>query len=493
MAPSDICDYVQEFYPPKKIEPLPESGSVTHVVDDDFVFPVRSREIEEANEQDVEDLDIEKVLEKVFAENDRSKLEKKMNGLYLTDLENPEAQNVDRQMFSYSLMSMDRRVQIPQMPMSLRQTRIDGNEIDVTNIEEPNPLVQSINSPSNVEEAEFGFDRPNDFKNSSPQSINNLISQAEKFNESDNKLLSINEENSKAQKYVELEKKKWANRQQSFEQDRRNQDREEEDDDEVFHGETVPFRPPSQVISDFSDSGHDELIFSNPDTPSDYPVPSRPQTLLLTSSLSNSEALYNYKQNTQPMDDQVSQENICYNPSEELEDLIGTFADANPQSRSDNQSNSRSNQINFEGLTRAKVITTNKKCLTTESALTVCQTATTTSVASNGHKTTTTAIANCSTMGNSSAVMANCSTTMGQCSATSQSSGFVSWGSGAAENLLVNKTGGLMLWKKVQNVVVVCGEMVNSNTAMNPESNPTPDSRRTDFRGIRRHQQQSLD
>jgi hypothetical protein len=486
LAPSDICDYVQEYYPPKKIDPLPESGSVTHVVDDDFVFPVRTREIEEANEHDVEDLDIEKALEKVFAENDKNELEKKMNDLYLTGLENPQMQTGDRQVFSYSLMSIDHQLHIPQMPLSLRQTRIDGN--DMKNIETSKPIF------SNLEQAEVSFDQSNELKKSSPPITKSLISEAKDLRESDRKLVSKTEEGSNALSHVNLEKKKCRNRQESFEQELRNLEQEEEDE-KIFRDEIVPYRSPSQVISDFSDSGHDELIFSNPDTPSDYPVPSRPQTLLLTSNMSNNDSLYNYKQNLQSVDDHINQENICFNPSEEMQDLIGTFADANPQPYKDNHNNGRLNQIDNEGQSIAKE--TSKRCLVTESGLTFCRTTTasTSSGASNGHRTSTTTMAKCSTtMSQGSATITQCSTTMGQCSATSQSSGFISWGGGAAENLLVNKTGGkMMLWKKVQNVVVVCGEMVNSNSGTNPDSNSTSENRRNDLRRIQRQQQQSLD
>jgi hypothetical protein len=211
--------------------------------------------------------------------------------------------------------------------------------------------------------------------------------------------------------------------------------------------------------------------------------------------MSNNDSLYNYKQNLQSVDDHINQENICFNPSEEMQDLIGTFADANPQPYKDNHNNGRLNQIDNEGQSIAKE--TSKRCLVTESGLTFCRTTTasTSSGASNGHRTSTTTMAKCSTtMSQGSATITQCSTTMGQCSATSQSSGFISWGGGAAENLLVNKTGGkMMLWKKVQNVVVVCGEMVNSNSGTNPDSNSTSENRRNDLRRIQRQQQQSLD
>ena len=54
----------------------------------------------------------------------------------------------------------------------------------------------------------------------------------------------------------------------------------------------------SRAVSDFSDSGNEDLVIYNSDDPQTPVGPTRPHTLLLSTRISNSEALYNYNQVT---------------------------------------------------------------------------------------------------------------------------------------------------------------------------------------------------
>jgi len=71
---------------------------------------------------------------------------------------------------------------------------------------------------------------------------------------------------------------------------------DDDDKDQFDNDEMSIVAFSSRAVSDFSDSGNEDLVIYNSDETQTPVVPTRPHTLLLTTRISNSEALYNYNQ-----------------------------------------------------------------------------------------------------------------------------------------------------------------------------------------------------
>ena len=455
LHPSKICVYVQEYFPPKKTDPVPEPVLPVVPLEDDFVVPNR---VHFTNE-DTDTLDIEKALEKVFAENDKQKMEKKNQ--YQIDLENSgtgeETNLVVEQKFSMLSINQITTVSqsIPSMPLSLQTLAQSELEYDQKNV-------------AQTDQNEASSENKTNNPNSTPPNNTHYNNYYQEYDKPDKETSYLPDTTIKPQSPFNSQD----DPNDSCDQMSNNYSHQAIDcdtrssiDQEMSIGELGPFN--SQPESDYSDSGNEDLVtICYPDSPQESPGPERPHTLLLTTRISNSEALYNYNQNVQPVDDHnqyASNQAASYNQSEELEDLIDTFSKAHPQGNTHNQSmaitmssatglaGTTSNSLQGAFQTSSVTVQSNIKetainshsngiyskqnmghdsaNLITESAvaLTVSQTTTTATAATTLQSTTV------------------------QGASSRQQSGFVNWSSGDTDpgNMLVNK-GGLMLWKKVQ-------------------------------------------
>ena len=362
LPPWEIATYVREFFPPPKLEPQApvhvDTGATAAKVlpdhvdeEDDFVLPVR-RVVENIIDNDVvidkppadidvdednDNFDIEKMLEKVFAENDKRKLEARNFEFFTSASFNPEPEKLDNStLMSYSLTSID-----PTSTMPLRQTKINGHrrdqrdEVVESGDQSGQPDRKPVPEPVKPE-SNFGFEESyrDSFYPDKPDASDVF---PEKPKESEETMESSKLEAQKVNgaHYDEVARRASyddvIDRGLFDEEVSRTPDDDEDatlkrspfddvtgltPDDEVtikrtpfddisrrsaFDDVTIDelpiFSSPSQVVSDFSDSGNEELNYSNTDdTPMDPLAPSRPQTLLLATRGLNSDALYNYNQ-----------------------------------------------------------------------------------------------------------------------------------------------------------------------------------------------------
>jgi hypothetical protein len=441
---------VQEYFPPRKTEPIPEPVMPDVPFEDDFVVPNR---VHFTNE-DTDSLDIEKALEKVFAENDKQKMEKKNQ--YQLDLESSlaggETQLVLEQNFSMLSINQITTVSqsIPPMPLSLQtlaQSELEyaqtngaqTNQNEVSTEKEANN--QNTTPPINTDYSNY-FQDSTKSRNETSYLPEITIKPQSSFNSQDDPNDSGDQmSNNYSQQAIDCDTRSSI-------------------DQEISIGELGPFN--SQPESDYSDSGNEDLVtICYPDSPQESPGPERPHTLLLTTRISNSEALYNYNQNAPPAESQnqhAAHQTACYNQTEEMEDLMDTFSKAHSQAEHGTglvgttsaalkgsfqtssvtvQSNIKESAINCHsnGKYSHHNMGNDSASLMTESAvaLTLSQTTTTTATATTLQSTSV------------------------QGASARQHSGFVNWNSGASDpaNLMVNK-GGLMLWKKVQVAIFYC-------------------------------------
>ena len=456
LHPSKICVYVQEYFPPRKTEAIPEPVLPVVPYEDDFVVPNR---VHFTNE-DTDTLDIEKALEKVFAENDKQKLEKQNQ--YQMDLENSGAGGETQQLVveqNFSMLSINQVTtvsqSIPPMPLSLQTLAQSELEYDQKNGAQTAQNEASIENrttnqnstpPNNIDYSNYFQETEKSGRETSYLPDTTLKPQSS-FNSQDDPNDSCDQmSNNYSQQAIDCDTRSSI-------------------DQEISIGELGPFN--SQPESDYSDSGNEDLVtICYPDSPQESPGPERPHTLLLTTRISNSEALYNYNQNVQPAADQnqyATDQTACYNQAEEMEDLIGTYNKSHPQAENQNQSlaiimsgakgqvvttsNGLQGSFQTSSLTAQSNIKetainshSNGKYLQQNMGNEMANLVTESAVALTVSQTTTT-----------TATATTLQSTSLQGASSRQHSGFVNWNSGANDpgNLMVNK-GGMMLWKKVQ-------------------------------------------
>ena len=276
LAPSEICDYVRKYYPPPKIVATQSEASKTlpHLaVEDDFVLPVRRDNPEDAandpvvgvDDQDAndgDDDDIQKMLEKVFAENDRRKAETELQpGPLLESFRFPElkAPKVDdEQIISYSVPTVDPAILAAPVPtIPLRQTKINGGRKE--------EFIQTGNGVAKM-----------DFRPISSTTTPGILSTEPESNFDYEEILTEVPNDKKYRHRVSPEKSKHPDVKDPALEDA-NLNRKSPEDDVTIEELPAFSNSPSQVVSEFSDSGHEELIFSTDNTPLDPQAPSRDQ------------------------------------------------------------------------------------------------------------------------------------------------------------------------------------------------------------------------